>query len=168
MNRPTAFLGNLQKLFKQKDHTRHQDVVSAAAEGYLAWMMYGCYPGSGPFGFEIWWSGAQDTSLQPRAGWAWDDLCSHKAVPLCCFGSLSQIKSQGSFSVLLSLVGLSPGWFNYWKPQGDRDSSYSGSLSHYNNIIDATSFMPPLRSTFTSVISFVLPMNWLGKLVKQY
>ena len=33
--RLTAFPENLQKAFKEKDHTRHQDIVSAAAEGYL-------------------------------------------------------------------------------------------------------------------------------------
>ena len=53
---------------------------------------------------------AHDTPLQPRAGWVGDNLCSHKDAPVTRFGSLSQIRFQGS-SVLFSLVGLSSGWF---------------------------------------------------------
>lgn len=54
----------------------------------------------------------------------------------------------------------------YWKLQDDRDPSWSGSLTHYNNNTEATWFTPPLQSTFISVISFDSP-NKLTREVGQ-
>ena len=74
-------------------------------------MMYGCLPGSRPFGFQIWQLGPTTHHCSPRQmTCAGDDLCTHKDAPVTHFRSRSQIRSKGS-SVLLSLVGLSSGWF---------------------------------------------------------
>lgn len=109
--RLTAFPGNLQKLYKLRDHMKNQDSLSAAAEGYLA-IMYGCYPDAGPFGAETGWSGAQDTSQGSNPGQAEREracLLVQLINPLTHFRSSSQLKSQQFFLVLLSLMRLSPG-----------------------------------------------------------
>ena len=79
--RLTAFPENLQKSFKEKDHTRHQDTVGSswrspeANEWGSQWMMYGCLPGSGPFGFQIWRSGPTTHHCSPGQA-EWETTCA--------------------------------------------------------------------------------------------
>lgn len=135
---------------------RQQDSLSAAVEGYLA-IMYGCYPDAGPFGAETWWSGTQDTLQGSNPGQA---ECERPVFLYSC--SQHTLDPQASSS----LSAFSWCFWAWWVcPQGDlllktksdTDPSYSGSLTHYSQHIEATSFMPLLQSTFISAISFDSP-----------
>lgn len=95
-----------------------------------------CYLASGPFGFEIWWSGAQDISLESRAGWVWEGTALTKPPRSWVWDPWA----RSSLSTLPQCFWVWRVWYQGdWllKTTGWQGPSSSGSLNYHNRSLSS-------------------------------